>query len=225
MFRQGARKPLSPFVTTIPAVPFGFYPADVQNPSHNPTLTNFTVHNIFVNPYPTASGGFSQGAAGSPTLTDADTFVDHLNKSVMITLANQYTGGTNGTLGQAGVISNYVTWRTQYDADVAVLVHAAARTLNPGGGLNHFYHIYFPQGTDVCTSGGGDTSFCYSPDNPATFAFCAYHSALQFTDGLGTAVFSVEPYGNVSGCSVPTSPAGASPNGLAIDSMANRCVA
>jgi hypothetical protein len=101
MFRQGARRPLAPFLTTIPAVPFGFYPGDVQNPSHNPTLTNFTVHNIFVNPYLTVSGGFSQGVAGSPTLTDADTFVDHLNKSTMLQLANQYTGGTNGTLGQA----------------------------------------------------------------------------------------------------------------------------
>jgi hypothetical protein len=220
MFRRGASRPLSTFVTTVPPVTFGFFPADVQNPSHNPTLTNVTVHNIFVNPYTTATGGFSQGAAGSPTINDADTFVDHLNKSTMLQIANQYTGGTTATLGQSGVI-DYLTWRTQYDADVAVLVHAAARTFNPGGGLNHFYHIYFPQGTDVCTSGGGNTAVCYSPDNPASFGFCAYHSALQFTDGQGTAVFSVEPYANVSGCSVPTSPAGASPNGPAIDSMAD----
>jgi hypothetical protein len=219
-FRQGARRPLAPFLTTIPAVPFGFYPGDVQNPSNNPTLRNIVVHNIFIDPYLTASGGFSQGAAGSPTLTDADTFVDHLDKSNMFLLLNQYTGGTTAVLGQAGVIS-YVSWRTQYDADVAVLVHAAARTFNPGGGLGHFYHIYFPQGTDVCTSGGGTSSFCYSPDNPATFDFCAYHNFLQFTDGQGTAVFSVEPYANVPGCRVPTSPAGASPNGPAIDSLAN----
>jgi hypothetical protein len=67
-FRPGAPRPASTFAPTIPTVPFGFYPADLQNPNNNPTVGNVTVHNIFVNPFQPAPGVYSQGAAGSPTI-------------------------------------------------------------------------------------------------------------------------------------------------------------
>ena len=61
--------------------------------------------------------------------------------------------------------------------------------------------------------GGG----CYSPDNPSTFVFCAYHESVTFSD-IGHVIYSVEPFqGPISGepsCAIPTG----SPNGQLIDS-------
>lgn len=208
------------FAPTIPAVGFGFYPADVSNPPSNPTLTDLTVHDIFVNPFQPSPGVYAQGTAGSPTLTDADTFSANLLGSTMIHITDQYTGDATPvrTVGQPGVIT-YSTYRTTFtESDIAILAHAAARTF--GSGLGQFYHLYFAQGIDICLSGGGTALECYSPDNSPTFFFCAFHNYFKFAD-LGNVVFTVEPYGNVSGCNVPSNPAGASPNGPAIDSMAN----
>jgi hypothetical protein len=191
----------------------------VQNPNHNPTLGDLTVHDVFVNPFQPSPGIFAQGTGGAPTLDDADTFMGNLLQSSMIHLTDQYTGNSNPvrTVGQGGVIT-YTTYRhTQYDQDVAVLAHAAARTF--GGGINQLFHIYFPQGTDVCTSDGSNGAVCYSPDIPSTFVFCGYHSFFNFSD-LGLVFITVQPYTNVPGCRVPTSPPSASPNGPAIDSLA-----
>jgi hypothetical protein len=218
LYAQGAARPASTFAPPmIPAVTFGFYPGDVQNPNNNPTLKNLTVHDIFVNPFQPSPGMYSQGSAGGPTLTDADNFSANLFASNFIHVSDQYTGDPAAvrTVGQAGVIT-YTVYRTTYsDNDIAILVHAAARTF--GSGPNQLFHIYFAQGTDVCVSGGTQ---CYSPDVPSTFYFCGFHDNFNFAD-LGRVVYSAEPYANVNGCAVPTSPAGISPNGPAIDSMAN----
>lgn len=218
-YREGVGRPPSPAAPATPAVTFGFFPADVANPDHNPTLQNLAVHDIFVNPSNPSPNVFAQSPTG-PTLADVDTFVDNLNRSDFIHLTDQYTGSTNPsrTVGQGGIIKYETGRQTLYDADVAVLVHAAARTF--GAGYSRIYHVFFAQGTDVCTSGGGNSSFCYSPDDFSTFYFCGYHSYFDFGD-LGHVIYSVEPYTNVPGCMDPTSPAGASPNGPAIDSMAN----
>ncbi len=217
-YRRGARPAPSNNAPADPPVTFGYYPGDVQNPGNGPTLKNLTVHDIFVNPVVQSGGVYAQGPAG-PTLTDVDSFVDNLNRSDFIHLTDQYTNTANPTrtTGTPGVIFYDAQRTTLYDADVAVLVHAATRTF--GSGYQNIYHLFFPQGIDVCTAEGNGVA-CYSPDNPSTFAFCGYHGYLNFGD-LGHAIFSVEPYDNVSGCSVPTQPAGISPNGPRIDSMAN----
>jgi hypothetical protein len=64
----------------------------------------------------------------------------------------------------------------------------------------------------VCFAAGD----CYSPDAPASFAFCAVHGYVNFGD-LGHVLFTVEPYQNVPGCIV----AQPSPNGPVVDSMAS----
>jgi hypothetical protein len=40
-----------------------------------------------------------------------------------------------------------------------------------------------------------------APDNNATFAFCAYHSSVDFSD-VGHVLYSVQPYQNVPLCQV-----------------------
>jgi hypothetical protein len=104
-----------------------------------------------------------------------------------------------------------------YESDIASIVHAVAKEHGAGGG--NVYHVFLPPGTDTCfdITPQNPTPVCYSPDNPATFAFCGYHDAVGFND-IGIALFTVEPWlGPGSGCEIAT-PA---PNGVLIDSTDN----
>lgn len=98
-----------------------------------------------------------------------------------------------------------------YDDDILAIVHAGGNAF--GTGYDQIYHVFIPPGVDVCITG---TNQCYSPDNPSTFFFCAYHSSVTFSD-IGHTLFTVEPYQNVAGCSV----APGSPNGALVDSTSN----
>jgi hypothetical protein len=71
-------------------------------------------------------------------------------------------------------------------------------------------HIFLPKGVDTCFD---QTSICYSPDNPASFVFCAYHGSVTFSD-IGHVLFSVEPFQNVTGCQAGPP----NPNGMLADS-------
>jgi len=88
------------------------------------------------------------------------------------------------------------------------------------GGYEHIYHVFLPPGTDVCFNNpdGSVSGTCYSPDNLATFYFCAYHGSFDILDSGGHVIshvlYTVEPYQNVAGCQV----APGSPNGTLIDS-------
>jgi hypothetical protein len=93
--------------------------------------------------------------------------------------------------------------------DVANLVHQAAQI--GGAGLTHIYHVFLPQGLDVCAD--ANNVDCYSPDNPQTFMFCGFHSNVTFND-TGDILFTVEPFQDVPGCAV----AAPSPNGQLADS-------
>jgi hypothetical protein len=84
-----------------------------------------------------------------------------------------------------------------------------------------FRQMQSPGGRSLFLLAGGcgsrtrfdQTSECYSPDNPATFVFCAYHGSVTFSD-IGHVLFSIEPFQNVTGCQ-----AGApNPNGMLADS-------
>jgi hypothetical protein len=57
---------------------------------------------------------------------------------------------------------------------------------------------------------------CYSPDNPNTFDFCAYHGSVHDSNG-NVALYTVEPYVNVSGCNVRPG----TPNGQLADTTNN----
>ena len=98
-----------------------------------------------------------------------------------------------------------------FDEDIIAIAHAGAAAF--GSGYHHIYHIFLPPGQDVCFTG---TNECYSPDNPDTFFFCAFHASVDFSD-IGHVLLTVEPYQNVNGCSVVQP----SPNGPIVDSTAD----
>ena len=97
--------------------------------------------------------------------------------------------------------------------DILSIVHAAAVKLSIQSGYSNIVHVFLPRGIDTCFD---LTSICYSPDNPSSFFFCAYHGAVVFND-IGHILFSVEPYQNVPGCQVATP----TPNGDLVDSTAS----
>ncbi|HEX8765008.1 MAG TPA: hypothetical protein VF740_07590 [Candidatus Acidoferrum sp.] len=99
------------------------------------------------------------------------------------------------------------------DADMRAIVHSAA--LHSGQtGYGHIFHVFLLPGQDECFTSAATA--CYSPDVPASFAFCAYHGSVTFKD-LGHVLYSVEPFQNVPGCQVRTG----TPNGQLIDSTNN----
>lgn len=186
--------------SSIPSVPApGFYPDDLGF-SGGKVLTTTQFNNLYVN--------CAASCWGTPT-----TFQAHLGASNFIHVTDQYVGTTANNRYTVGVASSikYPILATLADSDVLQIVHAGARM--HGSGYDHFYHVFLPKGVDVCFTG---TTQCYSPDNPSTFVFCAYHGSADFSD-IGHVIFSVEPYQAVLGCNVPQP----SPNGELIDSTSS----
>lgn len=140
-------------------------------------------------------------------------FLQDLAESDFIHVTDQYVGRHDGnryTVGSHASVALALPKVPLTDSNVLAVVHAVASQTKQTG-YNHIYHVFLPPGTDECF----DASFtvCYSPDNPATFFFCAYHSSIDFLD-IGHVLYSVEPYQNVRGCDV----APGSPNGQLADS-------
>jgi hypothetical protein len=187
-----------------------FYPADLSS-GGGPTLETTRMHAIFVN----APGSISS------TWGNPEGFLRDLNESSFIQIADQYTG-VNGEdrypVGSHVKVRYGTPGTVLYELDIAAIVHAVASQHGAGGG--NVYHVFLPPGTDTCFA-PPTTQFpvptCYSPDNPATNAFCGYHGAVQFSD-IGIALFTVEPWlGPGSGCEI----ASPTPNGVLIDSTNN----
>jgi hypothetical protein len=188
----------------------GFYPADVSNPGHNPAVVTTKHHPIYVDNVPSHWGNVSG-------------FLNDLGKSGFIHLLDQYVGSTADnryTLGTSFIAPSYPipANHTLTVLDVAILVHAAASV--SGNGLGNFYHVFLPKGVDFCfpPPAPGALPECYSPDNPNTFVFCAFHADILFGDAVGHVIFSLEPYQNVDGCNLP--PSGTANNQL-VDSTDN----
>jgi len=142
------------------------------------------------------------------------TFLQNLAASQLIHIVDQYTNNSapnRYTLGSSFHHSIGPSSKTAplTDKDMAAYAHAAAKS--SGSGYGHIYHIFLPPGQDVCFSATGGV--CYSPDNPATFSFCAYHGSADFSD-VGHVLYTVEPFQNVSGCRLQPG----TPNGELIDS-------
>jgi hypothetical protein len=96
------------------------------------------------------------------------------------------------------------------DFDLAVAAYFIAAQTG-GFGYGHMYHLFLVPGQAVCFD--NTFSVCYSPDNPDTWIFCAYHGSIQDTAG-NLALYTVEPFQNVSGCNVRPG----TPNGQLADS-------
>jgi hypothetical protein len=194
----------------IPAISKpGFYPDDVNNPGRNPAVVTTEHHPIYVNNMPSHWG-------------DVSSFLTDLGKSDFIHVLDQYVDSSADnryTLGTSFISPNYPipANHTLTIVDVARLVHAAASI--KGNGFGNFYHVFLPKGVDMCLPPpfAGAPAACYSPDNPSTFVFCAFHGAFVFRD-LGEVIFSLEPYQDVNGCNVP--PSGTANNQL-VDSTDN----
>ncbi len=111
-------------------------------------------------------------------------------------MLTQYTKAKAGAYTFGG--STNVQWpqysKYYYDNDLFSILHAVAKQTGGTAATDEF-HIFLPKGTDTCFTG---TSVCYSPDVASTFAFCAYHGSVKFTDSVGRVTYSVEPYQNVS---------------------------
>ncbi len=184
----------------------GFYGTDVGNASGGPTIVSAQHHPIYVNGPATHWG-------------DPAAFLADLGDSEFIHLVDQYVGAISDhryTMGS----SFFTTYpippedHTLHRSDIAAILHAAAA--QGGSGYGHIYHVFLPQGVDVCYP--LSANFCYSPDVPASFAFCALHQSLTFSDSVGHVIYTLEPYQNVAGCAVP--PQG-TPNGQTADSTDN----
>jgi hypothetical protein len=140
-------------------------------------------------------------------------FLRDLARSDFVHVLDQYAGRTDNnryTVGRRARVRFTPSGVPLTDNDILAAVHAvASRTGETGYG--HIYHVFLPSGTDECF----DSSFsvCYSPDNPNTWFFCAYHGSADFSD-VGHVLYSVEPYQNVPGCSDPPG----TPNGQLVDS-------
>ena len=140
-------------------------------------------------------------------------FLKALSESDFVHLVDQYIG-----LGASDRYSLGIRAKIPYtppstpltDTDMLLVVHAVASATGKSG-YGHIFHVFLPPGQDECFD--STFSVCYSPDNPNTFFFCAYHGSADFPD-IGHVLYSVEPYQNVLGCSVKPG----TPNGSLVDS-------
>lgn len=145
---------------------------------------------------------------------DPDTFLNAYGRSGLAQITDQYVGQSardRYTLGDQFVLPFAPSSTPLIDADIQAIVHNVA-ALSGEAGLNHIFHVFLPPGQDVCF----DATFkvCYSPDNPSTFAFCAYHSAVTMFTDTGLVLYTVEPFQDVPICNVRPG----TPNGPLIDS-------
>ncbi len=187
--------------SAVPSVPpLGFYPADLTYLG-GATLSDMESNNLYVNK---ESCGSVRNCWGDPPR-----FLRDLNESNFIRLTDQYTGtrgsyrvGDSASINVTPATSAFGTNEITQDQIVAIVYSAASQI---GTGYGHEYHVFLPAGIDTCFPGD---QVCYSPDNPGTFFFCAYHGYVDFND-IGHVLISVEPYQNVNGCqALPPTPNG-----------------
>jgi hypothetical protein len=142
-------------------------------------------------------------------------FLRDLSDSDFIHVVDQYTGlhaRERYTVGFRARFTGALPTTPLSTSDLAAFLHALVAATGVGG-YRHIYHLFLPPGVDTCFDPPFDNQ-CYSPDNPATFVFCAYHGSGDFPDLGQHVLFTVEPFQAVPGCSNGSGP----PNGTLIDS-------
>ncbi len=181
------------------------YPTDLTYHG-GPVVTHLVSHPIYLDP---------TGTLPLSTWGDPGKFLYDLGKSEFIHLVDGYVGayGNNRYTVAPPVRSTTPSGTLLADGDIQALVHAVAAATGETG-YGHEYHVFLAPGVDECF----DTTYtvCFSPDVPATFYFCAYHSSVDFPD-IGHVLYSVEPSVNVPGCQVVAG----TPNGTLVDSTNN----
>ncbi len=209
---HAASTPLAPHVAP-PDSGGPRYPANLEYLG-GAVVVSMQSHAIYLHP----NGGCTiAGCWGNP-----EGFLRDYGKSDMIHIVDQYTGSDDDnryTVAAKNNNLNYVPPSKPFtDNDMLAIVHAVvlfnADDHRYATGYTNEYHVFLPPGQDECFD--STYSVCYSPDNPPTFFFCAYHGSADFKD-IGHVLYSVEPFQNVPGCS---SRAG-TPNGALVDSTNN----
>jgi hypothetical protein len=168
-----------------------------------PVVTHSAEWNVYVN-CPTAPSCWSTG-----NLTPA-VFLRDFDRSSMIQIANQYLHeDAFARFRQVNELATSFTFAVDTaDNTPTASVHdivsilAGAVSFTGQTGYTNEYHIFLPSGTNMCLS----ATTCYSPNNGATFVFCAFHSSVNFQTQSGSilhVLFSVEPYQFVPGCVLP----------------------
>ena len=145
-----------------------------------------------------------------------EAFLRDLGQSDFIHVADEYVKRHDNNRYTNGAHANVTVTTLPHkltDSNVLAIVHAVASQTHLTG-YNHIYHVFIPPGTDECAD--NTLTQCYSPDVPASFAFCAYHSSVDFRD-IGHVLYTVEPFQNVPGCNI----AAGSPNGPVVDGTTN----
>ena len=132
-------------------------------------------------------------------------FIHVIDQYIGLSDANRYTVEFHATVQYASQATPLL------DSDIQAFVHAVAAQ-SGASGYGHIYHVFLPPGQDECFY-DSTSELCYSPDNPATFYFCAYHDYADFPD-IGHVIYTVQPYQNVPGCQVQPGTA----NGELVDS-------
>ena len=189
------------------------FPADLSFHGGN-VAVSMQSHAIYMNP----NGGCTiAGCWGNP-----EGFLGDLGKSDFIHVVDQYTGSSADnryTVSDTHFTINYHPSAAAFtDADMLAIVHAVA-ALTGQSGYGNQYHVFLPPGQDECFGRPithQQFTVCYSPDDPKSFAFCAYHGSADFSD-IGHILYSVEPFQNVLGCSSRPG----TPNGQPADSTNN----
>jgi hypothetical protein len=170
-------------------------------------LTSATSYNVYVN--------CPDGPAvcwGTGTLTPAN-FLRDLNRSDFINIVREYTGsdakGKFPVVGMRTRATLVSPPRATLQEIFQIVSDAVIRTGASGYGA--IYHIFLPKGTEMCITAGN----CYSPTDPASWTFCAFHGSVNLAPNRRV-LFTVEPYQAVDGCRIP----GQTPNGV-IDATAS----
>ena len=191
------------------------YPDDVQFHGGN-VVQSAEEYLIYVNLASSASCHTIGTCWGDPS-----SFLHDLGLSDLINVVDQYAGVSHGNRYRVSrdpinVIYTPAAGSGQpfTDVDIQTIVHAVVRARGLPTGYHSIFDVFLVPGQDECSTSAFET--CYSPDNPATFVFCADHNSVDFAD-VGHVLYTVEPYEDVTGCS--SRPNG--PNGQLVDSTNN----
>lgn len=170
-------------------------------------IKSATSYNVYVN--------CPQGPAvcwGTGTLTPA-TFLRDLNLSDYINIVREYTGSDAKLKFPVEGLRTRATFTRPTRATMQEIFHilSDAVTRTGASGYGAIYHVFLPKGTEMCITQGN----CYSPTDPESWTFCAFHGSVNFAPAQHV-LFTVEPYQAVPGCQTP----GQTPHGV-IDATAS----
>jgi hypothetical protein len=154
-----------------------------------------TQHFIYLNDVASAWGSPKTFMTDANASMSGNTYVHILDQYVGSIINLRYPSAATDVAAHLTLLPDPYGGVMLSQSDLMGVLHASLVTLaitNPG--YTNEFHIFLPPGMDTCMDYSAN---CYSPDNPPTQHFCAYHGSVTFSGtgaGSGHVVFSVEPY-------------------------------